>query len=691
MTYILDRLGDADFLRPARETAWAHVRLQASDDGGLEARVRLLDADGATVARLGGLHMVPLTAAARPDRELDGAFYQVGWQPAPLADEHSTVDAAAAPDAADGWLIVSDGSDVADSLARLAREAGETPVVVSREEAPRDLRQLIPADPDPERRRRWHVVDLRPLAIGPWRPENGPIPADRDDSAIRAASDLLDAVRSLGRSANRRSARLWLVTAGAQPIGDGMLDPLAAMLWGLGRVAAAEHPDIFAGLVDLQGSRAPADAAAWLRREVLAGGGENQVAYRDGQRHVARLKAAPRPTGRPGSLSPAGSYLITGGLGDLGLQVAGRLVEMGARRLILLGRSAVPPRRRWRRVKQDDPLYARLDAVRELERRGACVHLAQVDVGDRRALDAFRADFENEGYPPIRGVVHAAGVQVVGSIQDLDKASLRRDFRPKIAGSWYLHQAFESAELDFFVLFSSAASFLGLPLLGGYAAANAFMDALAHHRRRRGLSALSVNWGIWSQVGMAVRYAAERGKERAFTARGLRGLSPAAGLDALSSLIAADVTQLAVMPIDWHEWRQSYPAVSRAPILSSVLRDLEQVEHGGPGDETALDRRRLEQAPAEQRPQLVSDYLRQRLARVLRIAPRQLPMDRPLTRLGIDSLMATELRNHLEADLDVGLSIVQVLDMRGVTPLVELVLELSEPEVPPEDWEVLTL
>src|ERR1700730_16502785 len=190
------------------------------------------------------------------------------------------------------------------------------------------------------------------------------------------------------------------------------------------------------------------------------------------------------------------------------------MVERGARRLVLLGRSTLPPRSTWSAVAAEHALTAepsvvgtraaaQIAAVRELEALGASVHLGSVDVANEAELRAFFDEFRAEGWPPIRGVVHAAGVLRDGLLADLDAAAMDSVMRPKVMGGWLLHQLLHDAPLDFFVLFSSAGSLLGQAGQGNYAAANAVLAALAHPRRAQGQPALTINWGAWADLGFA--------------------------------------------------------------------------------------------------------------------------------------------------------------------------------------------
>src|SRR5208282_5568373 len=251
----------------------------------------------------------------------------------------------------------------------------------------------------------------------------------------------------------------------------------------------------------------------------------------------------------PVSWRADGSYLITGGLGDLGLSVARWMVEQGARRLILMGRTKLPPRTRWNSAEAGSRLADQIAAIRELEGLGACVHLASVDVADEGQLGAFLNEFRAEGWPPIRGVIHAAGVLQDGLLLQLDAAALNSVLRPKMMGGWLLHRLLEDAHLDFFVLFSSAGSLLGQPGQGNYAAANAFLDALAHHRRAQGQPALSINWGAWSGLGFADTSGGRRLAAR-LALLGIRSIAPKQALEVLERLLRQESPQVMAVPVD---------------------------------------------------------------------------------------------------------------------------------------------
>ena len=232
------------------------------------------------------------------------------------------------------------------------------------------------------------------------------------------------------------------------------------------------------------------------------------------------------------------TYLITGGLGALGLHVACWLAEQGATHLALVGRSGESPERR--------------QAVGELEQAAVEVRVFAADVSQPGAIERVLSELA-ASMPPLRGVVHAAGMLDDGVVQRQNWPRFERVLAPKISGAWRLHTLTADVDLDFFVCFSSAASLLGWAGQGNYAAANAFLDALAQHRRAVGLPALSINWGPWRTLGMAASLGE---RERARLAEsGLGAIDPAEGLAVLGELLETDEPQVAVLPVDWPKFR----------------------------------------------------------------------------------------------------------------------------------------
>jgi acyl transferase domain-containing protein/acyl carrier protein len=355
-----------------------------------------------------------------------------------------------------------------------------------------------------------------------------------------------------------------------------------------------------------------------------------------------------------------GLYLITGGLGGLGLALAEWMVGEGARHLALVSRRA--------------PSAAAAEAVAALDRRGARVRVCGVDVADAGALGAMLAGLRAEG-PPLRGVVHAAGVLEDHLLLDLAPEHWRTVMAPKVGGAWNLHELTRDEALDFFVMFSSGAALLGSPGQGNYAAANSFMDGLARHRRREGRPALSVAWAPFSDVGLAV--APERGARLA--AEGLPSLAPAQGMALLGRLLGGAPAYTAALRVDAARWIEAHPGAARASLLANLRQRVPEPPTAAPLPDTL---RAFSSGRA--RREALEEHLADQLARVLKLALVRVDRQASFKQLGLDSLMAVELRNRLERSLGLRLSATLVWNYPTIAQLVpylagKLELPLDEP------------
>ncbi|AFE09963.1 malonyl CoA-acyl carrier protein transacylase [Corallococcus coralloides DSM 2259] len=338
--------------------------------------------------------------------------------------------------------------------------------------------------------------------------------------------------------------------------------------------------------------------------------------------------------------APDRTYLITGGLGALGLDLAGWLVRRGARRLALVSRRTPGP------VEQR--------ALALLEEQGARVELHATDVSDTAAVARLIARLD-EGTAPLAGVFHAAGVLADAVIPNQDWKQFETVLSPKVQGAWNLHRAVGGRKLDCFVLFSSIAGVLGSPGQSNYGAANAFLDQLAHHRRQAGLAGLSVAWGLWAGSGMAAQLR-EQDLER-YASSGLRMLDRIEAFHALELLMSQDVGQAVVLPVDWEAFCRQFPG-GNVPSFYARVRTGAQVR-----TEAGQLASRLRAAAPEERFALLCEDLKALVGTVLRAAPEGLDEQSTVRDLGIDSLMGVELRNGLERRL--GVSVPAALLLRG--------------------------
>ncbi|ACY15481.1 type I polyketide synthase [Haliangium ochraceum] len=481
--------------------------------------------------------------------------------------------------------------------------------------------------------------------------------ADLEHAASLTLGSALALVQALaGRASAGGGPRLWPVTRGAVCTGaDGAALAVAqAPLWGLGAVIANEHPELWGGALDADPADQPAAAlAAALAGELLAGPAAERVAWREGRRLVARLVPYLPERTAPLPVHAEGCYLVTGGHGALGLAVAGWLVQRGAKHLVLMSRSG-----------PDEDAQATIDA---LGAEGAEVIDVCADIGDPAQVRALLRDIEARGVP-LRGVVHAAGVLEDGLLVNQSWEAFERVLRPKLRGAWHLHR--NTRGLDFFVHFSSASALLGPHGQGSYAAANAFLDALAHRERAHGVPALSVNWGPWA-AGMAARLDAET--SRRTLGAGWTPLAVADGWRVLDRVVGSDEVQVAVLPANW-------ATLASEGALSPLIGELA----GAAAQAPAAARRDAGRALATLRATAPGERRRVLEATVRRVVERTLSWsaDAELGRkqrfveVGLDSLMAIEVRNRLQRELDLTLAATTLFNYPTVGELSEHLSEL---------------
>ncbi len=334
----------------------------------------------------------------------------------------------------------------------------------------------------------------------------------------------------------------------------------------------------------------------------------------------------------PLSFRSDGSYLLIGGLGGLGLRLARWMAQRGAGHLVLMARRS--------------PTAKSQDWIEETQRIGASVRIIQGDAACEDDLRRVIAEIASSG-APLRGVFHAAVVLDDGVLSLQNRERFASVMAPKVLGAWNLHRLTRDIPLDFFVLFSSISALLGSPGQGNYAAANAFLDALAHRRRGMGLPALSIDWGAWSEVGVA----AERGIDRSVAQHGISAFSPDQGLMALESLLAGVSPQVGVMRVEWPKFLESWPCPEERSFFANLVgdapasRDFQQA----PAPSLLTE---LEGIPPAKRDLRLRAFVSAQVAHVLNLGPTQMiDAKQPFSDLGLDSLMAVELRNLLGAGL----------------------------------------
>ncbi|MFI6014184.1 SDR family NAD(P)-dependent oxidoreductase [Streptomyces sp. NPDC051243] len=582
---------------------------------------------------------------------LDGALFETRWQPRSPANE---------PAEQGSWLILADESGVTGEL--VERLGDSVPYVIARrgaEFAAEGFGRYVldPAD-------QGHLTRLLGEAFASEPPErvvqlsalDAPAIVDADtaeEAARLCCLSTLHLVRALADRTQGPAPRLFVLVRGSQAAGDStrVTHPQQALAWGFALAVAQEHPELRTTLVDLP----PTDGVDSLWTQLRHADDERLVALHASGRLVPRLTRTRPDDGGHGAGTADGVQLITGGLGGLGRVVAERLVRRGARRLALMSRSA--------------PSSDALRWIRGLEERGVTVHVARADVADRDGLTAALHAVRH-ALGPIAGVVHAAGVLDDATIANLTDERVRRVLAPKVLGTALLTELTPDAE-DF-VLFSSAAGLLGSAGQSPYSAANAFLDAWAHHLSRTDRRALSLDWGAWSGVGMV----SGSGAREAETARsGLVAFSARDGGELFDRVLTTARRQLAPLALDWDLLALDPDAARTRPILA----DLVTAPTGTP-DTHDLVTKVYAATNGTERTLRLEAYVRARVGAVCGSAVR-VSATTALKELGLDSLMLVRLRNAFARDLGVELpaaTVFSAADIRGLAQALSTAL----PETP---------
>ena len=654
-------------------TKWTYCHSRLTDAGGGTAKtvtgdLVLRSETGQVVAMVDDFvcRRAPEHAFLRPEQSAIGRWlYVPQWR---------RTEPVRAPQDSRGsgrWLILSGDGALATALAQQLRAHAAAVIWVRAGESfgriDSQTYQINPADPQSYQTLLREIADTEGGCAGIvhlWGLAATPVGQTTAETLERdqrlGSLSALYLVQALLQSGWRELPRLWLLTAGTQSV-DGDQGGVAlsqAPLWGIGKAIAAEHPELACTRIDVGSEPSAADGIA-LFHELLSGSREDQVVLRPDQRYVARLvfgsMQPPETSVQSGlEIHPDGAYLISGGLGGLGLAAAELLVSQGARQLVLLSRREPGPVARG--------------TLARLQRTGAQVLVANVDVAEAAALSALLAKFGTE-LLPLKGIIHAAGVIDDGILVEQTPERFRRVLSPKVQGGFNLHFFSQNQPLDFFVCYSSAASLLGLPGQSNYVTANTFLDALVSHRRQLGRCGLSINWGPFSAVGMAAR-SPQIGHR--FAAHGIQSLTPQEGNRALLPLLQQPLAQVGVLKLELKRLFAAAPSLALSPYFRELAGDLAASDSRGGAAEPIKER--LKRADAAAQPALLQQYLTEQLGRILRLPAPKLAPQSTLTSLGMDSLMALELRNQLSADLQITVPIPILLEGASIMDVASFIL-----------------
>jgi NAD(P)-dependent dehydrogenase (short-subunit alcohol dehydrogenase family)/acyl carrier protein len=588
-------------------------------------------------------------APARSQAELGNEKVELGnemkWQPAPARSQAELGNEMVENPGT--WLIFADSEGIGQNLAKMLSDRGGQCVLAFpgqqyaqnadghytlNPEEPSDFRRLFA-----ETKQSYRGV----IYLWAANLENSGDP-DIRSSRLNCVR-VLHLVQALAELPDL--PRIWLVTRGAHAVRDASM-PLqinSSALWGLGKVIALEHPDFRCVCADTDPLADDAAVGQSLWEMIQTEDKEDQIAFRGGVRYAARLvrMKAQTPVSESAVINPDFTYLITGGLGFLGLKLAQWMAEQGGRHLVLVGRGKASPEA--------------AEIIRQMADSGITVMILRGDISDAedtaRVLERVKTEM-----PELRGIIHCAGLLDDGVLLQQNRERFYRVMTPKIDGAWHLHRLTRDIPLDFFVLFSSIASMIGSPAQGNYAAANAFMDALAHHRRASGLPGLSINWGPWGTGGM-VSQLGSRDQAR-LDRQGMEMIEPAHGLQLLKTLLVQEAAQCGVMAVNWLKFFQQFQAEAEPPLFSVLAGEVRRHRKTGQsrGRASAL-LRGLESASSEDRQNMLTGHIQAEIAGILELDPSEWPNPQQgFFDMGIDSLMAVDLKTRLETALGQPLS-----------------------------------
>ena len=663
------------------DDAWVHTRLRQADDRVTQTvDIRAYDATGGLTAEMHGLKLRPLKLGTHPEAVRDeDVFYSVAWRSSPRGEPIRQRGEAGA------WILFADRSGVAEALAERLTARGSTCHLVHGGDAfhqhdrltwtiddrqAEDHRAVLQQIASDERQPVKGVVYLRGLDVPSVDDLMFDALARSSEAACRGALDIVHALTT-ARSKISAGLRLWFVTRDTQDASGGArrFNPVQASLWGLGRTIALEYPNIWGGLIDLRPGGGLAPAVDALAAELVDLDGETQIAIAaDGARSVARFVRQPLTAlpERVLHVRPDATYLIAGGLGMLGVSTARWLIGKGAKHIVLTGRNATA-----------DRVEALFSAD---ERAAAALHAVSTDISREDEVGRLFRMIGSK-LPPLKGVVHSAGILDDGILARLNWARFASLFAPRVYGSWLLHEQTKGMELDFFILNSSLLSMLGSAGQANYTSSAAFLDCLAAHRRATGLPAMAINWCAWSEGGLATVSGA-RGQEM-FSSLGMKGLAPHDAMKFFDGLMRRDAGQIALAAADWPVYARR---VGSPPFLSELAgrkgADIGRVIAAR--DDSII----LPVAPPRERRPLVAaagggrrTAIRALLQRHLLLElgfEEQIDPDRPLNEIGLDSLRSVSLANRLEDEIGMPISVTELISGPSINQLTDHVMELLE-------------
>jgi acyl transferase domain-containing protein/acyl-CoA synthetase (AMP-forming)/AMP-acid ligase II/acyl carrier protein len=646
------------FFQPFRhQKLGGHCQLlPTSGKDRLVGDIRLFDELGNTIIEFWGFEgrKADRVAVLRSlQKDFSDYLYNIVWQP----KEILPLNKIGVPEKSSSWIIFADQGSTGQKLAELLQRQGERCVLVfagqNYDKVAENHYAINPTNPQNfqrllEETLGAHYLPCRGI-VHFWSQDNR-FENDHNQQALQHAQILgsgsvLYLVQELVKITENNSPRLYLVTRGGQAVLSSQVQIEQSPLWGLGRTIAHEHPELQCTCLDLDFQT---DNVQSLFLELWSLEPENQIAWRENKRYVARLEkqTISPPLDKKPIIRENSSYLITGGTGSLGLQMAQWLASLGAQHLILVSR-------------QTTTTDVVKNTIAQIEQTGVFVSIAKADVSDNNELNGVLAQIKTT-LLPLRGIIHAAGVLDDGMLIGQNWERFEKVMAAKVYGAWNLHQLTAEMALDFFFMFSSAASILGNRGQSNYAAANAFLDSLAHHRHQQGLVATTINWGPWAQGGMATSTTTI---QENLSRQGFKPINTSEGLELMESIISENITQIGVMPCDW----QKYTTADNVLFANLIQKSTDK-----PAKPLVKLSLKLEKSGGyEEKHTILSGFVHETALQVLGTEPSQsLDANKSLMEQGLDSLQSVEMRNRLGKGLETTLSVSLLFNYPSINKLV---------------------
>ena len=582
------------------------------------ANVSVLSIDGELLAQLEGIRLTEVEGGSGVRGGMDGLVHQMAWVPAILSEKPLPITQV---------VLISDDIDTLEKYGNdLQRHVSEVLKVKTAQELAQTDASVILA-------KKGSAVVYCPGSVH----TSGAIASSTQKFIWEVATAVKHIVQ------NSLDVKFFIVTDRVYAA-ESFTALAQGALYGLARIVALEHSDIWGGLIDNEGPEFPILPFKYVQ-------GPDIIRFVDGMPRIAHLRPFSKdqllPSSSPRTLlpRPEGTYVLTGGLGYLGLETCDFLIEKGARRIVIVSRRALPPRSQW--TSASDELAPILNRIKTMEDLGASIHVISLDVGSETAHEQLLEKLNSLSLPPVRGIIHASGVLEDSLLVETTADSFERVLAPKVSGALALHRAFPPGSLDFFILYSSIGQLVGTSGQSSYGSGNAFLDTLATHRRNQGDNAIAFQWTAWRGLGMGT----SAFLKLELQSKGITDISREEGFQAWEHVSNYDIDHTVVTRSLALDEGEPVPC----PLFEEVVvRHKRAVEASSMAvEESSVDKADRLKNPEEFKVWL-DVKIRECLGSILKIADiEDIDSRVALSDIGVDSVMTIVLRQKLQSALKV--------------------------------------